>query len=341
MLPRLAGVRGEGCVQEMNAYPCSPDAANRSTGAGARNVAARRSGEDTAAMVGGDDALAQIVARWAASHPGQRLVLTIDQFEELATLCRDDAERTRSAPAATAVEERSDAFRLILALRTDFEPRFTDGGAPLAEFWQAGRYVVPPMDIEDLYRVIEGPASLRVLYFDPPELVDELVAEVVRTPDALPLLSFVLSELYVMCMQSGRENRTLSGSDYLVLGGVLLLRAIGRPKCTTVFRMTLIVGPYNGSCCAWWPRKAANLNLRRVPLSEPRVPVSSRNARVKFVLDRLVDARLLVQGHTAENRDGYVEPIHTTLVVGWDKLLRWKTEAKEYLPLQRRLTGGC
>ena len=56
----------------------------------------------------GDDALAQIVARWAAAHPGQRLVLTIDQFEELATLCRDDAERARflrlladGRPAAT------------------------------------------------------------------------------------------------------------------------------------------------------------------------------------------------------------------------------------------------
>ena len=48
-----------------------------------------------AGLADGDDALAQIVARWAAAHPGQRLVLTVDQFEELVTLCRDDAERAR------------------------------------------------------------------------------------------------------------------------------------------------------------------------------------------------------------------------------------------------------
>ena len=46
-------------------------------------------------LADGDDALAQIIAGWAETHPGQRLVLTIDQFEELATLCRDDAERAR------------------------------------------------------------------------------------------------------------------------------------------------------------------------------------------------------------------------------------------------------
>ena len=73
------------------------------------------------------------------------------------------------------------------------------------------------MDIEDLRQVIEGPASVRVLYFDPPELVDDLIKEVIQTPGALPLLSFTLSELYVKYVQErprrpGAVGRGLPGA---------------------------------------------------------------------------------------------------------------------------------
>ncbi len=145
-----------------------------------------------------DDGLAQAVAAWQAANPQKRLVLTVDQCEELITLCRDEQERTHFLTLlAAAVRQHPDVFRLIITLRTDFEPQladsalFTDHGSRLV------RYVIPPMDQADLRDVIEGPASVRVLYFEPPELVDELINEVVQMPGALPLLSFTLSEMYV------------------------------------------------------------------------------------------------------------------------------------------------
>jgi WD40 repeat protein len=58
-----------------------------------------------------------------------------------------------------------------------------------------------------------------------------------------------------------------------------------------------------------------------------------------------VDARLLVAGHADTDGDGaadeYIEPAHDALVRAWDKLLVWKREAEEYLPLQRRLTQAA
>ena len=49
---------------------------------------------------------------------------------------------------------------------------------------------------------------------------------------------------------------------------------------------------------------------------------------------------------TSENADGakgeaHVEPAHDALVLAWDMLLRWKKEAEEYLPLQRRLAQAA
>ena len=49
------------------------------------------------------------------------------------------------------------------------------------------------MSQAELREVIEAPAAVRVLFFDPPELVDTLIDEVIQTPGALPLLSFTLS----------------------------------------------------------------------------------------------------------------------------------------------------
>jgi hypothetical protein len=53
--------------------------------------------------------------------------LTVDQFEELVTLCWDDWERERFIQLlALAVQEAAPAVSLIVTLRSDFEPQFAD-----------------------------------------------------------------------------------------------------------------------------------------------------------------------------------------------------------------------
>jgi hypothetical protein len=83
------------------------------------------------------DALAQVVARWAEAHPGQRLVLTIDQFEELATLW--PRRRRAGAFPALAGRGRPGAARHLAAdhhaahrLRAAVYPRGRAAGWVLA-----------------------------------------------------------------------------------------------------------------------------------------------------------------------------------------------------------------
>jgi WD40 repeat protein len=79
---------------------------------------------------------------------------------------------------------------------------------------------------------------------------------------------------------------------------------------------------------------------RRVPESELVYPTQEESDRVKQVVDRLVEARLLVKGQL-ETGEPYVEAAHDFLVRGWGKLQNWIDEekAKETLELKQRLTA--
>lgn len=281
---------------------------------------------------------------WVAPHPGQRLLLVVDQFEELITLCRDAAEREQfQQRLAEMLRDRADAIRVILTLRTDFETQFADSA--LAPYWQAGRYVVPPMTQADLRAVIEGPASERVLHFEPPELVDTLIDEVIQTPGALPLLSFTLSEMYIAYVMSGSDNRALTQAHYDKLGGVIgSLRTRATQEYeqlpddahrATMRRIMLRMVSTEGG----------ELARRRVPLSELEYADAQENERVAAVLDRLIQARLVVRDSAELDDEGtlspYVEPAHDALVRAWDKLLNWQQEAEAYLPIQWRLTQAA
>lgn len=285
-----------------------------------------------------------LLAQWCAAHPAQRLLLVVDQFEELITQCREDAERYQFQDLlATLLVAHPQQVRVVLTLRSDFEPQFS--ASPLAANWSAGRYIVPPLTQADLRAVIEGPASASVLYFEPPELVDKLIDEVIQTPGALPLLSFTLSEMYMTYVKSASANRALTLAHYEALGGVigsLRIRATqeytGLPDDAhraTMRRIMLRMVSVEGG----------ELARRRVPLFELQYPADAENVRVTTVINRLVEARLLVRDSSDLDEDGtadsYAEPAHDALVRAWDQLLRWQREAALYLPLQRRLTPAA
>ncbi len=292
------------------------------------------------------------IADWLATHPDQKLLLIVDQFEELVTLCRDAlARETFQQLLQRLLDKHPEQLRLILTLRTDFEPQFA--ASPLADRWQQGRFIVPPMTQAELRTVIEGPAGVRVLFFEPPGLVDQLIDEVIQTPGALPLLSFTLEQLYLKYLkrQTAAQavgdtiERALTGADYLDLGGVigsLRTRADEEYKTlpddahrATMERVMLRMIAIEGG----------ELARRRVPMTELVYPSAEENARVATVIERLVVARLLVMDSADADGDGmadaYVEPAHDALVRAWDRLLRWKQGFEEYLSLQRTLTAAA
>ncbi|MFN6497222.1 MAG: caspase family protein [Nostoc sp. DedQUE01] len=299
----------------------------------------------------------EIVKAWSQKHPGVKLLLVIDQFEELITLGRK-AQPNQPNDAAeewqeflqlleTTLAANLPQLRIIITLRSDFEPRFLNSEA-LKSYWTKARFPVRAMRSDELRQAIAAPASEMALYFEPANLVDRLIDEVGQMPGALPLLSFTLSEFYIKLANKWKDgessDRALTiDADFDKEGGVagsLTRKAneeynkigdeLGAAAQITMRRVMLRMLTLEGGETA----------RRRVPESELEYPTKEESDRVKQVVERLVEARLLVKGQL-ETGEPYVEAAHDFLVRGWGTLQNWIDEekAKETLELQQRLTA--
>ena len=180
----------------------------------------------------------ELMTAWSQNHPKTKLLLVIDQFEELITMSQDDRDSGEQSDSQEQVQQKQwqrflillrmtlakyrRQLHVIVTLRSDFEPRFLNSA--LKAQWKDARFPVRAMNSDELRDAIEGPALKQALYFEPPELVGKLIDEVGQMPGALPLLSFTLSELYIKLfdrwMKDRSTDRALRIKDYEELGGV-------------------------------------------------------------------------------------------------------------------------
>ncbi len=257
---------------------------------------------------------------WCAAHEETRLVLVIDQFEEMVTMVRSEEDReTVLAILLRLLEAHPKQLRVVLTLRTDFEPQFAE--TVLENYWEEARYIVPPMTREDLRAVIEEPAALKVLYFRPSALIDTLLEEVVATPGALPLLSFTLSEMYIRYVDRQSDDRSLTEEDYAALGGVI---GALRSRADAEFESLDIAqqSSMRRAMMRMVSFEEGKVARQRVLRTDLEYPDPGETERVNSVVDRLSTARLLVEGQE-EGGEAYVEPAHDALVRAWDRLIGW------------------
>jgi hypothetical protein len=308
--------------------------------------------------------ICNLITEWTQNHPSHKLLLVIDQFEELITLSQEAERKSFLASLQAILQALPKQLRVVVTLRADFEPRFVES-EHLKDFWQQeNRFLVRPMRRDELRQMIEGPTQDYVLSFEVNEkkysLVDQLIDEVELMPGALPLLSFTLSELYREYVRrdlkpGDRNYRTLSWEDYKNLQGVtgsLTQRATkefdklvtdqdaddkyqggfgeeeGKTYQDTMHRVMLRMVTM----------ESGGVARRRVLEPELVYPDDQENQRVEQVIDRLVNARLLVKGQEPKEPP-YVEPAHDCLVRGWGKLQEWFDTDKENLILHQRLTS--
>ena len=142
------------------------------------------------------------------------VLLVLDQFEEVFTLCQDETERRRLLDnllyASSVAQGRT---VVVLTMRADFYARAATY-AELADRLADHQVLVTPMQVDELRQAIEAPAQRVGLSFDA-GLVDTILADVADVPGGLPLLEHALLELW-----ERRLGRQLTFAAYREIGGV-------------------------------------------------------------------------------------------------------------------------
>jgi formylglycine-generating enzyme required for sulfatase activity len=265
--------------------------------------------------------------RLAAGQQDARVVIAIDQFEEL--LAREEG-------GGDGVGEEADAFLTLLAellgqknsqvlilatLRSDFYGLLQLH--PSALHRRAGDPIpLGPMDVDGFRQVIEGPAQ-RVGVRLETGLSDRLVRD---TPsgDALPLLAFTLRELW----EGRADGAGLTLKQYDDFGG--LAGAVQR-KADEVLATSGAteeeIEALERAFIDHLVRLTSDGQAAKQPARLEALPAASRR-----LVGLFVEARLLVSG---KGSDGdAVEIAHEALLRTWPELVGWIDKGREAL-LQR------
>lgn len=239
---------------------------------------------------------------------GERLVIAVDQLEEVFTLGADEEECAGFLDAlAAAARDPMGRTVVVLALRADFYGRVALYSR-FAELLAGSHVLVGPMDREELLRAIELPAAQAGLEIEP-ALVDALVHDVDGEPGALPLLSTALLELW-----RGREGGVLRYGHYKSSGGVR--GAVARLAEDAYSRLSERDRTVARTVLLRLARGTDDALVRvRVPTAE-LVRIDGAEA----VLAVLTDARLLTV------RDDEVEVSHEALIREWPRYRAWLEE---------------
>ena len=257
-----------------------------------------------------------------------RVVVFVDQFEELFTLCKDDVERQRFA--ATLLHASSvpgGQTTVVLTMRADF---FGHAAAipPLAARLAQRDLLVPPMRRAELRRAIVEPARRVGLAFEP-GLVDMILADIGDASGALPLLEHALLLLW-----EGRVGGAVTTARYAEIGGV---RGAIAKTADEVYR----------SLSSDEQIVARYVFLRLVDSDAPGVVTRRRATRAEIrgtgegladadaVLQRLVDGRMV----TTSREEGVevVDLAHEALITHWPRLRDWIVQDREASRFHRRI----
>jgi eukaryotic-like serine/threonine-protein kinase len=269
-----------------------------------------------------------LIGRWR--QRGDRGLVVVDQLEELFTLNPPEVQQ-RFAELLGKIAEL-EGVHVLLSLRDDF--LFSCHAHPaLAEIFESVTPLGPPSS-EGLRRALVEPAKAFGFAYEDEALVGEMVATVEGERSALPLLAFAAASLWE---RRDQERKLLTRSSYEAIGGVagalaqhaeVTLERIGTEK------LPLVRGLFRNLVTAQETRCVLEVGELLSVFPDDRREAAHQ------VLRQLVDARLLTSfevGAPDGSSHHSIQVVHESLLHGWPRLVRWRTEDEGSAQLRDQL----
>lgn len=307
----------------------------------------------------GADKLQDLIAEDIEKY--SRVVLVVDQFEEVFTLCLDIKARQQFFDCLLgAVESSNNKLCLVITIRADFVGECA-AYPKLAKQIQQDLVTVTPMTTEELTEAIKEPASQVGLGVEE-TLVIQMIADVQKSSGSLPLLQFTLMELWEK-RNINTTGNTESNSQLLTLhayqkmGGVM--GALNR-HAQQIYNYT----DYKSASPSQERQPQEQELIRRIFLKllrtgegvkdtrqpQPKTKLmaiagedSQQQAVLSQLIEELIKWRLLVtseveisSGESSEHIQ-IIDLNHEALMSGWEEFAQWREKYRQILRLRDRV----
>ena len=262
--------------------------------------------------------------RTLAAETNTRVLLVIDQLEELFTLCSDtDVQRKFMDAICSAADDWSDPMRVIFTVRDDYLGRIATSQAVRVAL--SSVTVLRAPDNNTLVSVLERTAEAAGYHFEDSNLAREMVAEVSGEATSLPLLQFAARRLWEL---RNEETKTLLRASYVEMGGVAgalatqadgVLESMAPQQLLAAKRILLRLVT---------PQRTRRVSPRDEALTGIKPDVAEE------VLGRLVSGRLVTVRKMRAGAVGtLLELAHESLINNWLTLSRWVLDNREDLAM--------
>ena len=261
------------------------------------------------------------VLRARAARKAARILLFVDQFEELYTHVADPAERLAfTACLSAAADDAAAPVRVVVSMRSDFLDRAGEDRRFLDDLTR-GLVFLQPLDPPALREALVQPLEQHGYRFETHAMIDGMLATLAQTPGALPLLQFTAAKLWET---RDRGRKLLTQASYDAMGGVSGALATHADQV-----LATLAPAAQQHARAVFQRLVTPERTRLVVEIGELAELASDPGAIEAVVDHLVGARLLVVQSLGESAGASVEIVHESLAGSWPTLRRWLDEGQE------------
>jgi len=264
----------------------------------------------------------QIIGSILGKNPGKKLLIVVDQFEELYTRCKDEKQQQLFLDQLLAGVRYTTNFTVVLTLRADFLG-YALSYRPFADAIPEADQMLSPMNLEELREAIEKP--IENLAMIESGLTERILEDIKQEPGNLPLLEFTLTLLWEKKKYGWLTHRT-----YDEIGGVG--KALAQYAEEEYQKLSVKD-----------QQRAKQVLIQLVRPGDETQDTRRLATRSEVGYDnwdlvtRLADKRLVVAGRDASTGEEIVEVVHEALIREWDSLQRWINTERSFRLWQDRL----
>jgi serine/threonine protein kinase len=259
--------------------------------------------------------------RAQAVKENKRVLLFVDQFEELYTNVTDAEERDAFVKClAACADDPTAPVRLVISVRSDFLDRIAENPQFMAELNQGLFFLLPP-NRDGLRDALVQPAEMAGYHFEDPAIVEDMLDHLATTPGALPLLQFTATKLW-----DGRDSsrKLFTRDSYQKVGGIA--GALASHADAVLNKMTPTA---QGLVRALFLRLVTPERTRAIVSMKELEELAKDQAEIKRAIDQLAYARLVVVQTAEAGGASTVEIVHESLIHSWPTLKKWLDEGHE------------